>query len=153
MYSGPIVDAFFHPGWAATTAETFGDRDTWVNDPMRNRVMRTFRQAGDQPTTPETGMEGTLREMDGAGVARAIFQASLYYPCERPTLEARLVEHFDIIRAHPDRFDHGGTVLPPVQGPASYWDLLQNPRFLKEAVEKYNIMGMHLLPAPWGTPP
>lgn len=153
MYSGPIADVFFHPGWAATSAETFGDRESWINDPMRNRVMRTFRQSGSTPATPEAGMQETIAEMDAAGVARAIFQASLYYPCDKAALEARIVEHYEIVQQYPDRFDHVGTALPPLQGPGSYWDLLQNPRLLQEFVERFGIIGVHLLPAPWGTPP
>jgi uncharacterized protein len=153
MYTGPIIDGFFHPGWAATTPDTFGDRAGWLQDPMRARVMRTFQQGGDEPRTQEMGTDGTLSEMDAAGIERAIFQASLYYPADKAAWEARILEHYNIVRAHPSRFDHCGTVIPPMQGPGSYWDLLQNPRLIQEAVTKYGIRGVHLLPSPWGTPP
>ena len=153
MYTGPVIDAFFHPGWAATTDKTFGDRDSWVADPMRARVMRTFSQAGDHPRTPEAGMEQTVKEMDACGVEKGLFQASLYYPSKRAELESRILEHWDIMQKYPGRFSHCGTVLPPMQGPASYWDLLENPRILAEHKEKYGIQGVHLLPSPWGTPP
>lgn len=153
MYSGPVIDAFFHPGWAATTDKTFGDRDSWVADPMRARVMRTFSQAGDTPRTPEAGMAETIREMDACGVEKAIFQASLYYPSTRDDLDRRVIEHYDIMKQYPGRFAHCGTVRPPMQGPASYWDLLENPRTLAEHKEQYGIRGVHLLPSPWGTPP
>ncbi|XVV38351.1 amidohydrolase family protein [Streptomyces sp. CA-100214] len=152
-YDGPIIDAFFHPGWAATTPETFGDRDSWIDDPMRARVMRTFGQGGDKPNTSEATMEQTVAEMDKLNITHAIFQASLYYQATRPELEARVKEHADIIAEYPGRFSHSGCVLPPRQGPASYWDLLENPRILDEHKEQYGITGVHLLPSPWGTPP
>lgn len=153
MYTGPIIDAFFHPGWAATTPDAFGDRAAWIQDPMRARVMRTFQQMGEKPRTTEAGMAETVREMDAAGVTRGLFQASLYYPADRSAWEARIVEHYQIMQGFPGRFEHCGTVLPPLQGPGTYWDLLENPRLLEEAVRKYGIRGVHLLPAPWGTPP
>lgn len=153
MYDGPVIDAFFHPGWAATTPEGFGDRDSWIEDPMRKRVMRTFSQIGDDPRTSEAGMEDTIGEMDRAGVELAVFQASLYYNSTRPELESRLVEHYQAVQKYPDRFVHAGTVLPPRQGPGSYWDLLENPRILEEHREQYGIKGIHILPSPWGTPP
>lgn len=153
MYEGPVIDAFFHPGWAATRPDTFGDRDTWLNDPMRRRVMRTFQQGGSQPRTAEAGMADTIREMDAAGVQSAVFQASLYYQTDRAGLDRRIIEHYEIIKQYPDRFAHAGTVLPPPQGPGSYWDLLQNPRILAEHKERYGIQGVHILPSPWGTPP
>jgi uncharacterized protein len=153
MYDGPVIDCFFHPGWAATTPETFGDRASWEDDPMRLRVMRTFSQAGEEPRTPEASMAQTVAEMDEAGVERAIFQASLYYPSVRNELDARVAEHAEIIAEYPSRFAHAGTILPPRQGPASYWDLMENPRILEEHVDKYGIRGVHILPSPWGTPP
>src|SRR6266508_108912 len=153
MYSGPITDAFFHVGWAATNPETFGDRDTWEQDPMRLRVMKTFQQTGAKPRTPEIGLAETIREMDEAGVVRGVLQASLYYPADRHAWETGVSEHYEIANAHPERFDHCATVLPPLQGPGTYWDLLENPRLLEQAKEKYGIRGVHLLPAPWGTPP
>jgi uncharacterized protein len=153
MYEGPVIDAFFHPGWTATTPETFGDRDSWVEDPMRARVMRTFKQIGDTPSTPEAGMKETIGFMDAVGVEKAVFQASLYYQSDRKGLDDRIEEHYRIIQQYPERFVHAGTVLPPSQGPASFWDILENPRILEEHKEKYDILGVHLLPSPWGTPP
>jgi predicted TIM-barrel fold metal-dependent hydrolase len=154
MYDGPIVDCFFHPGWkAANAGESFGDRDSWMADPTRVRVMQTFQQSGDVPRTPEVGLAGMIEEMDDAGVTRAILQASLYYASDRAGLLARLDEHENIRQAHPDRFDCVGTVLPPAQGPGTYWDLMQNPRLLEEQARSYGIRGVHLLPSPWGTPP
>ncbi|WP_051025404.1 amidohydrolase family protein [Nocardia aobensis] len=153
MYTGPVIDAFFHPGWAATTADTFGDRDSWVADPMRLRVMKTFQQTGEKPRTPEVGMDETVEQMDRAGIEQAVFQASLYYSTDRAALDARIDEHFQAVQKYPGRFAHAGTVLPPRQGPASYWDVLENPRILEEHKERYGITGVHILPSPWGTPP
>jgi len=153
MYNGPVIDAFFHPGWAATTADTFGDRESWIADPMRNRVMRTFQQGGETPRTAEAGIADTVAEMDRAGVELAVFQASLYYTSDRQGLESRIEEHVDAIKQYPDRFTHAGTILPPRQGPATYWDVLENPRILAEHKERYGIRGVHILPSPWGTPP
>jgi hypothetical protein len=115
--------------------------------------MRTFQQIGDEPKTGEAGIEQTIREMESAGVTRAIFQASLYYPSERGDWEARIEEHYSIIKQYPDKFDHCASALPPRQGPGTYWDLLENSRLLDEAVQRYGIRGVHLLPSPWGTPP
>lgn len=153
MYEGPVIDSFFHPGWAATTADGFGDRDSWASDPMRSRVMRTFDQLGSVPTTPEAGTDETLASMDRNGIELAVFQASLYYPSERQHLEDRILEHYEILQKNPSRFRHAGTILPPRQGPGSYWDLMENPRILAEHKATYGIKGVHLLPSPWGTPP
>lgn len=153
-YTGPVIDSFFHPGWAATTPDTFGDRESWIDDPMRNRVMRTFQQTdANSARVPDAGMEETVAEMDRAGVEFAVFQASLYYHSDRKGLEDRVQEHYDIIQKYPSRFAHVGTILPPRQGPGTYWDLLENPRILEEHKERYGIQGVHILPSPWGTPP
>ena len=152
-YDGPVIDSFFHPGWAATTPDTFGDRDSWEVDPMRSRVMRTFGQAGDSPNTQEATTEQTVAEMDEVGITHAIFQASMYYQEPRGALDRRVKEHYDIIQEYPDRFSHVGSVLPPRQGPGTYWNLLENPDILRDHKEQYGISGVHLLPSPWGTPP
>ena len=120
---------------------------------MRLRVMRTFSQVGEEPRTPEAGMAQTVQDMDNAGVERAVLQASVSYYLDRGQLDSRVAEHYEIISQHPSRFTHVGTILPPRQGPASYWDLLENPRILAEHVEKYAIQGVHILPSPWVTPP
>ncbi len=153
MYSGPAIDAFFHPGWAATSRDTFGDKETWWADPMRERVMRLFDQGGDKPTVEPATAEETVAEMDACGIEQAIFQASLYYQSSREGLEARVQEHFDLVQKFPGRFLHATTLLPPQQGPATFYDLMENPRILQDHVERYGIRGVHILPSPWGTPP
>jgi uncharacterized protein len=157
VYQGPVTDCYFHPAWGARPA-TFGDRASWQDDPMRSRVMRTFAQTGEEPSTPEAstpeaGMAQTMADMDEAGVERAILQASVSYHLDRAQLDARVAEHAEIIAEYPSRFAHAGTILPPRQGPASYWDLMENPRILEEHVDKFGIRGVHILPSPWGTPP
>jgi hypothetical protein len=153
MYTGPIIDAYMHPGWTAKTEGTIGARKEWDDDPRRARVMRTFQQSGDKPRTPEATVEDTISTMRSTGVAHGVFVASLYYPSPRSELDHAVVEHFDIMGKYPGMFAHIGTVLPPQQGPNTYWDLLENPRILAEHKEKYGIQGVHITPSPWGTPP
>lgn len=153
MYSGPIVDAYMHPGWTSKTDGTIGARQAWEDDPRRARVMRTFGQAGDKPKTPETTVEQTVAQMAANNVVKGMFVASLYYPAQRRELEDAVSEHHEIMQEYPGVFDHVGTVLPPQQGPGSYWDLMENPRILAEHKERYGIRGVHLTPGPWGTPP
>jgi uncharacterized protein len=153
MYDGPVIDAFFHPGWAATSADTFGDQQSWLDDPMRARAMRFFAQGGDKPQTKPATAEQTLQEMDANQVELAVFQASLYYHSDRAGLNARVREHYDIMQKFPGRFEHATTLLPPKQGPATFYDLMESPRILQEHVEEFGIRGVHILPSPWGTPP
>lgn len=159
-YDGPIFDTYFHPDWS-TKSHVLGDQKAFLEDPMRKRMMKTFkldeRSAAAAPATTKAdarpGIAGTVAEMDSAGVERAILQATLQYPTPRATLERGVAEHFEIINAYPGRFEHSGTILPPPQGPASYWDLLEPCRIVEEHQRKYGIVGVHLLNAAWGTPP
>jgi predicted TIM-barrel fold metal-dependent hydrolase len=152
MYTGPVTDVFFNPGWSRGD-RPFDDRDAWLDDPRRARVMRTFQQQGPQPRTTDDALETAIEGMDRAGVVRAIIQSSFFYPASRPELEARVADNHEIVLGRPERFDHVGTVLPPLQGPGTYFDLMENPRLIEEAATKHAICGVHLLPAPWGTPP
>ncbi|EJM34489.1 putative TIM-barrel fold metal-dependent hydrolase [Pseudomonas sp. GM33] len=157
MYMGPVVDAFFHPAWTDTPGSKFANTSAWLEDPMRARAMQTFKKslpehvgASDLQGSAEERM---LRDMDESRVEKALLQASLYYPSTREALDNCVLEHVELIEKYPARFAHCATVLPPRQGPASYWDLMENPRILEEYHERYSIKGVHLLPAPWGTPP
>ena len=68
--------------------------------------------------------------MDACGIEQAIFQASLYYQSSREGLEARVQEHFDLVK-FPGRFLHATTLLPPQQGPATFYHLMEIPGFCK----------------------
>lgn len=153
MYTGPVIDAFFHPGWAATSADTFGSQQTWREDPMRERVMQFFAQGKGKPQVEPATAEQTVQEMDDNNVEKAIFQASLYYHTDRSGLDDRVQEHYDIMQKFPGRFEHATTLIPPKQGPATFYDLMENPRILEEHVERFGVRGVHTLPSPWGTPP
>ncbi|MGN6127904.1 MAG: amidohydrolase family protein [Humibacter sp.] len=152
-YNGPVIDAFYHPGWAATTADTFGDQESWRQDPQRARAMRFFDQGGDKPVTKPATAAESRQELVDNNVELAIFQASLYYQSTREELDSRILEHVDIMNQFPGQYEHAGTILPPKQGPATFWDVMENPRILEEHKEKYGIRGVHILPSPYGLPP
>jgi uncharacterized protein len=153
MYRGPVVDAYMHPGWTARTEGTIGARQEWDKDPRRARVMQTFQQSGDKPMTPEASAVETVDSMRSSGVSKGVLVASLYYPSPRPALESAVQEHHELVSQYPEIFTHVGTVLPPLQGPGTYWDLMENPRVVAQHQREFGIQGVHLTPGPWGTPP
>ncbi|WP_432835269.1 amidohydrolase family protein [Dactylosporangium sp. CA-092794] len=152
MYEGPVIDAFFHLGWTNNGPDAPTDRETWMNDPMRSRVMRTFGQAGMESRTSEESIGDTIGLMEDAGVELAVLQAGLFYSGSADDVEAAVAKHHHVVSTT-DKFTHIGTILPPRQGPASYWDLLENPRLIAAHKDRFDIRGIHIMPSPWGTPP
>lgn len=155
MYDGSVTDMFFHPPWSPKNEDDgWGSRERWTNDPRLKRVMRTFHQAdAEEPRTPDKTTDDMLEDMENAGVEKAVFQASMYYPGTEDQLVARHVELAELTEKYPDLFLACATLLPPEQGPGTTWDFMQNVRLLEEAHKKHGFVGVHLLPSPWGTPP
>jgi predicted TIM-barrel fold metal-dependent hydrolase len=141
------VDVFMRPPW---TPEA---RERWATDPMIQRVMRTFRQTGEQPRTPDRSLEQVLEDMDKTGIARGVMQCSMYYHGSQEELEQIHGTVYSIVEKYPDRFVGVATIRPPVHGPGSYWDVMENVRWVEKAVKEWGFQGLHLLPAPYGTPP
>ena len=94
-----------------------------------------------------------LDEMQAGGVDKALFQASCYYPCRREAIDLIHRRLDDLTRPHAGRFRFTATLRPPEQGPGTTWDLMQNVRLIELAHAQYGICGIHIQPAPWGTPP
>lgn len=148
-YDGPIFDSYFHPDWS-TKSSVLGERKAFLRDPMRRRMMETFRldrEAAGSDARVAAGFAGTVAAMDEAGVACAILQATLQYPTAPEVLEAGVAEHHAIVEGHPGRFLHSGTILPPPQGPATYWDLIEPARTVADHHARFGIVGVHLLNA------
>lgn len=152
MYDGPVVDTYIHPDWG-TRSRVLGDRSAFLNDPMRRRVMATFREDREKDHDKSKGIEQTVAAMDEAGVVHAVLQATLQYPTVRETLDEGIREHVEIIERFPGRFSHCGTILPPPQGSATYWDLIEPARTVEAHQREHGILGVHLLNAAWGLPP
>lgn len=156
MYDGPIIDVFFHPPWPKEAgSDSWGTRDSWIKDPRRARVMRTFHQDGADARTPDKSVGDMIADMQQAGVEKAIFQSSAYYPTTREMVDKKHLEMSNIL----DSVDHDrkmflmtGTIRPPEQGPGTTWDVMENGRILEEAKRKHGIIGVHMMPSPWGTP-
>lgn len=157
MYEGPIIDVFFHPPWPREAkSDSWGTREDWIKDPRRARVMRTFHQAGTEVRTPDKTIGDMVEDMKAAGVEKAIFQSSAYYTLSREAVEKKHRELDEILKTVDKsrrRLLMTATIVPPEQGPATTWDVMQNVRLLEQAHREHKIVGVHMLPSPWGTRP
>lgn len=156
MYDGPIIDVFFHPPWPKQSeSDSWGTRQAWIDDPRRARVMRTFHQSGDDARTPDKTIGDMVRDMKEARIEKAVFQSSAYYPLPRSAVEKKHRELFDVLSSvdKSRRLLMTATIVPPEQGPGTTWDVMANVRLLEQAHRDYKVVGVHLLPSPWGTPP
>jgi len=154
MYEGEIIDVFFHPPWPKEEkSDSWGSRADWLKDPRRARVMKTFHQEDDAARTPNKTTEDMLADMAEAEVGRAIFQSSAYYPTPLEAIHRKHEELAALVTSSANRFLLTATIRPPEQGPGTTWDFMENVRLIEETHRKHGIVGIHLLPAPWGTPP
>ncbi len=157
VYDGPIIDVFFHPPWPKQSeSDSWGTRQAWIDDPRRARVMRTFHQSGDAARTPDKTIDEMVRDMEEARIEKAIFQSSAYYPLSRSAVEKKHRELYDVLgsvdKEH-RRLLLTATIVPPEQGPGTTWDVMANAKLLEQAHRDYGVVGVHMLPSPWGTPP
>jgi predicted TIM-barrel fold metal-dependent hydrolase len=123
------------------------------SDPRVLRVSRTFQRASH--LSPRTGPE-LLAVMDSVGVERAVLMsdevASGVGFGPQQLRERHLAVH-QIMELAPARFQGMATIRPPTEGPATYWNVLENPRLLAAAVQEFGFRGVGLAPAHWATPP
>lgn len=157
MYEGPVIDVFFHPPWPREAqSDSWGTRNDWIRDPRRARVMRTFHQSGEEVRTPDKTIDDMASDMKAAKVEKAIFQSSAYYALSREAVDTKHRELDTILKSMDpdgDRFLMTATIMPPEQGPGTTWDVMQNVRLLEQAHRDHGVIGVHLLPSPWGTRP
>lgn len=156
MYSGPIIDTFLHTPWLGgeDPANPRGDQVDWNGDPRLQRVMHTFHHKGSEGAhAHRLSGEEVLAKMGAAGVERAILPAKVYYAASAKSVRALHDELANLADASGDCFKWVCTLVPPELGPATYWDVMQNVRLVEEANTRLGLVGVHLTPSPWGTPP
>lgn len=156
MYSGPIIDSFLHTPWLGgeDPANPRGDRVDWNDDPRLQRVLNTFHHTGSDGVHVH-GMTGeeVVAKMKAVGVEKAILPAKIYYSVPAMSVRALHDELANLTEAFEDCFKWVCTLIPPELGPATYWDAMQNVRLVEEANTRSGLVGVHLTPSPWGTPP
>ncbi len=156
MYDGPVIDTFLHSPWVGSFGGPVPRADVvpWTDDPRLRRVMRTFHHpAGESDKAPEFGLDKVLDDMSATGVTGGILVAKVYYPSTLERLEALHEEILRLSVASKGKLKWVATILPPEQGPASYWDLMAGPRVLDALKGAPGLVGVHITPSPWGMPP
>lgn len=155
MFEGPIIDTFLHGPWIGEEGEVErADLVPWTEDPRLQRVMKTFHHP-DTPDgrAPRHDIARVLSDMDRAGVDKAVVCAKVYYPTVPEKLDALHQALLSVSKQSEGRLAWIATVVPPEHGPASYWDLMRNPRIIEALKDADGLVGVHITPSPWGLPP
>ncbi len=156
MYDGPVTDCFLHGPWIGPDVggDVRADRMEWVDDPRMARVMRTFKhgeQGNDGP--PRLSVADILATMDSCGVARGILATKVYYPARAAAVIALNQSFSEMSRESGGRLKWIASLIPPEQGSASYWDIMENSRLIAAVAGDPGLCGIHITPSPWGILP
>ncbi|HMJ97593.1 MAG TPA: amidohydrolase family protein [Thermoleophilaceae bacterium] len=167
MYEGPVIDAYLFPPVRSRPVGANHGLD-WENDPRLHRVTKTFGRSGSQvysggedstvservPTPPPKDGHELLALMDELDVEKAALMSDEPVPAGTAEhVHQRHEEMDEVRRLAPDRLANVGCIVPPVLGPATFWDVLENPRLLEAAVEEFDLKGLQIPGAPTATPP
>jgi predicted TIM-barrel fold metal-dependent hydrolase len=157
VYTGQVIDSYMYPPTIPRLKT--GDKEVVLgggvdaSDPKVLRVSRTFSNASH--LSPKSGEE-LLAAMDSLGVERGVLmsdEVSSGIGFGPEELRGRHLQVQAVRDLAPDRLQGMATIRPPTEGPATYWDVLENPRLLQAAVEEFGFRGVGLAPAHWATPP
>lgn len=157
MYTGPAIDSYMYPPTIPRVKS--GETEVVLGggvdpaDPRVLRVSRTFASASH--SSPSTGAE-LLDVMDSLGIERGVLMSDEVSSGVGFGPEEVRGRHLDVQAVRklaPERFHGMATIRPPSHGPATYWDVLENPRLLEAAVEEFGFKGVGIAPAHWATPP
>lgn len=156
MYDGPVTDAFLHGPWIGPDGAKGirADRMEWIDDPRMARVMRTFKhdeESNDGP--PRLSVVEILANMDRCGVERGILATKVYYPARAESVIALNRSFSEMSRESAGRLKWIASLIPPEQGSASYWDVMENSRLIAEIAGDPGLCGIHITPSPWGILP
>jgi predicted TIM-barrel fold metal-dependent hydrolase len=157
MYSGAVIDSYMYP--PSIPRVRSGDKEVVLgagDDPTDPRVLRVSKLFGrSSHPTAKDGKE-LIAAMDTAGVERVVVVAdevSSGIGFGREQLRERHLQVHALKALAPERFEGIATIRPPTEGPATYWDVMENPRLLEAAVKEFGFRGVHLVPAYWAIPP
>lgn len=156
MYDGPIIDTFLHGPWIGPdSAERIrADRMEWIDDPRMAKVMRTFKHDEEGNDGPRRlSVAEILTNMDRCGVERGILATKVYYPARAESVIALNRSFSEMSQESAGRLKWIASLIPPEQGSASYWDVMENSRLIAAIAHDSGLCGIHITPSPWGIVP
>jgi predicted TIM-barrel fold metal-dependent hydrolase len=155
-FTRSTLDAELYTPWlgADDSADPRADRVEWNDDARLKRVAQTFHHTDSGVVkTPFKSKADIFKEMDAANVEGAILAAKVYYRSSERSVDAVHAELATLATGSAGRLKIIATIVPPELGASTYWDVMQNSRFLEDAHRRYGAIGVHITPAPWGMAP